>query len=169
MQENLFALNMELEERVKRRTQALAESETKARFLLNAMPQQVWTATPDGILDYVNQVICDDFGFPDQGRDKHLKARLANTGQGGQALLADDEPWAVRPFRHADRHIDNAGPHVCDRNITEEGDNDSVWQQCVIPREVIANFLNVRRYLVALKTFQLACVIAANAVDLGKS
>lgn len=66
MQENLFALNLELEERVKRRTQALAESETKARFLLNAMPQQVWTATPEGILDYVNQVICDDFGFPDQ-------------------------------------------------------------------------------------------------------
>jgi PAS domain S-box-containing protein len=38
------------------------ENEQRFRFLLNAMPQQVWTARPDGSLDYVNEVICDDFG-----------------------------------------------------------------------------------------------------------
>ena len=32
-------------------------------FLLNTMPQQVWTAGPNGELDYVNQVVCTDFGF----------------------------------------------------------------------------------------------------------
>lgn len=38
------------------------ESEKRFQFLLNAMPQQVWTANPDGALNYVNQVICNDFG-----------------------------------------------------------------------------------------------------------
>ncbi len=38
------------------------ENEERFRFLLNAMPQQVWTARPNGKLDYVNEVICDDFG-----------------------------------------------------------------------------------------------------------
>jgi PAS domain S-box-containing protein len=66
IQENLVALTQELEDRVKRRTMALAESEAKANFLLNAIPQQIWTATPEGKLDYVNQIVSDDFGFPDQ-------------------------------------------------------------------------------------------------------
>jgi PAS domain S-box-containing protein len=38
------------------------ENDQRFRFLLNAMPQQVWTAGPDGSLDYVNEVITDDFG-----------------------------------------------------------------------------------------------------------
>jgi PAS domain S-box-containing protein len=38
------------------------ENEQRFRFLLNAIPQQVWTAKPNGQLDYVNEVICDDFG-----------------------------------------------------------------------------------------------------------
>jgi PAS domain S-box-containing protein len=38
------------------------ENEQRFRFLLNAMPQQVWTARPDGSLDYVNEVVTDDFG-----------------------------------------------------------------------------------------------------------
>ncbi|MDN3547474.1 PAS domain-containing protein [Mucilaginibacter aquaedulcis] len=39
-----------------------AENEQRFRFLLNAIPQQVWTARPNGKLDYVNEVICNDFG-----------------------------------------------------------------------------------------------------------
>lgn len=38
------------------------ENENRFRFLLNAIPQQVWTAGPDGALDYVNEVVCHDFG-----------------------------------------------------------------------------------------------------------
>lgn len=41
----------------------LASSESRFRFMLNAVPQQVWTSTPQGALDYVNQVVCDDFGY----------------------------------------------------------------------------------------------------------
>jgi PAS domain S-box-containing protein len=32
----------------------LEESETRLRFMADSMPQQVWTATPDGRLDYIN-------------------------------------------------------------------------------------------------------------------
>jgi two-component system CheB/CheR fusion protein len=41
----------------------LAHSEKRLRFMLNAMPQQVWTSDPQGALDYVNQVVCNDFGY----------------------------------------------------------------------------------------------------------
>lgn len=39
------------------------ETEVRFRFLLNAMPQQVWTARPDGSLDYVNQIVSRNFGI----------------------------------------------------------------------------------------------------------
>ncbi|HVV53932.1 MAG TPA: PAS domain S-box protein [Mucilaginibacter sp.] len=39
-------------------------SEGRFRFLLNAIPQQVWTATPEGRLNYVNDVVCSNFGLP---------------------------------------------------------------------------------------------------------
>lgn len=38
------------------------ENDERFRFLLNAIPQQVWTARANGMLDYVNEVICGDFG-----------------------------------------------------------------------------------------------------------
>ena len=59
----------ELEERVQERTaeledanKALRESEERFRGLIEAVPQQVWTAQPDGSLDYVNQRILAYFG-----------------------------------------------------------------------------------------------------------
>lgn len=41
----------------------LARNEARSRFMLNAIPQQVWTSDPEGALDYVNQVVCNDFGY----------------------------------------------------------------------------------------------------------
>jgi len=38
------------------------ESEARYRFLANAIPVQVWTATPDGALDYVSDVTASYFG-----------------------------------------------------------------------------------------------------------
>jgi PAS domain S-box-containing protein len=75
-QEALIKLNKELEERVKERTNALnirekelektlkntvdlnhklQQSEAKLKFMLEAIPQIVWTATPDGNVDYFNK------------------------------------------------------------------------------------------------------------------
>lgn len=53
----------EVTEQVKAR-RLVEESEKRLRFLFNAIPQQVWTAAPDGALDYVNKVVSDDFGYP---------------------------------------------------------------------------------------------------------
>ncbi len=68
--EQLVALNEELEERVQIRTRELmslqAEAEGQAqrlRFLLNAIPQQVWTTNPEGKLIAVNDILCKDLGY----------------------------------------------------------------------------------------------------------
>lgn len=60
-QDELRSLNTQLEERVAFRTEQLNKSEKHLAFLLDAMPQQVWTARADGSLTYVNNVICRDF------------------------------------------------------------------------------------------------------------
>jgi PAS domain S-box-containing protein len=59
----------------------LNESGERFRFLLNAIPQQVWTATPDGLLDYVNQVVSDDFG----------RSGTIVVGQGWQEFIHPDD------------------------------------------------------------------------------
>ena len=64
--EELTATNEELTEtqaNLRTTIEELAGSESRFKFLLNAIPQQVWTATPDGALNYVNEVVCDDFGY----------------------------------------------------------------------------------------------------------
>src|ERR1044072_4134452 len=43
----------------KRTEEALRKSEEQYRFLAEAIPQQVWTARPDGALDFVNQRVID--------------------------------------------------------------------------------------------------------------
>ena len=40
----------------------IRKSEERFKFLANAMPQKVWTATPDGSIDYFNQVWLDYCG-----------------------------------------------------------------------------------------------------------
>lgn len=47
---------------VEQREKELWASEKHLGFLLNAMPQQVWTATAEGVINYVNQICCFDFG-----------------------------------------------------------------------------------------------------------
>lgn len=63
--EELVTTNEELSETQRLLEQTIAglqQSEERFRFLLNAIPQQVWTAGPDGALNYVNEIVCEDFG-----------------------------------------------------------------------------------------------------------
>ncbi|SDU08035.1 hypothetical protein SAMN05444156_1843 [Verrucomicrobium sp. GAS474] len=51
----ILKLNDALETRVEHRTRELSESERRARFLAETMPQIIWTARGDGVHDYHNQ------------------------------------------------------------------------------------------------------------------
>ena len=56
----------------KRTEAALRESDARFRVLSECMPQKVWTARPDGLLDYVNQMLLQYTGLPVEqltGRD----------------------------------------------------------------------------------------------------
>ncbi len=48
----------------KQAEQALRQSEARYLALIEAIPQQVWTARPDGTLDYVNRRVLDYFNAP---------------------------------------------------------------------------------------------------------
>ena len=41
---------------------SLTDSEHQFKFITDTLPQQIWTATPDGMLDYVNKRVIDFFG-----------------------------------------------------------------------------------------------------------
>ena len=43
--------------------EALAESEWRLNLIINSMPAIAWSATPDGLLDFVNQHFCDFVGL----------------------------------------------------------------------------------------------------------
>jgi PAS domain S-box-containing protein len=72
--------------------EALRASEARYRFLAEAIPVQIWTATPDGALDYVTQRVADYFGV---SREQVL-------GEGWQHVIhPDDLSNAVERWTHA--------------------------------------------------------------------
>ncbi len=69
-----------------RAREALRASEARYRFLIEAIPVQIWTAQPNGTLDYVSQRVADYFGMT---VDQVL-------GEGWQNVIhADDLPGVV--------------------------------------------------------------------------
>jgi PAS domain S-box-containing protein len=82
--------------------QALAEALTRYRFLADAMPQMIWTALPDGQLDYVNHRWLETTGMTEAAslnRDGwldavHTEDRDATHGQWRQAVAQST------PFQH---------------------------------------------------------------------
>jgi PAS domain S-box-containing protein len=57
----VIAITIDVTEQVTARLKIEANAK-QFRFLLDAMPQQVWTACPDGSLDYVNKIVTTNFG-----------------------------------------------------------------------------------------------------------
>ena len=68
------------------------QAEEQYRFLANAMPQQVWTAIPDGTLDYVNQQTVDYF---ERTADEIVGAGWQNF------LHPDDLPSCLHAWQHS--------------------------------------------------------------------
>jgi PAS domain S-box-containing protein len=75
-----------------RALEVLRLSEETFRTLAEAIPQQVWTSTPDGALDFVNQRVLDYF---QASKEKVL-------GDGWQAVIhPDDLPSSVARWTHS--------------------------------------------------------------------
>lgn len=78
--------------KVEQREREIVASEQHLDFLLNAMPQQVWTATATGIIDYVNEICCRYFG----------KTKVELRGLGWQSFVhPDDLPACIRAWSYA--------------------------------------------------------------------
>jgi PAS domain S-box-containing protein len=76
-------------------------SEARYRFLANAIPVQVWTATPDGALDYVSDLTAEYFGktteqvIGEQWRGVVHPDDIAQTVERWTRSLATGEPYEV--------------------------------------------------------------------------
>ncbi|RKH56525.1 PAS domain S-box protein [Corallococcus llansteffanensis] len=71
---------------------ALQTSEVRYRFLAETIPVQVWTATPDGLLDYVSGRAVNEFGVP-------LKTLLSEGWL--NVLHPEDRPLAIERWTTA--------------------------------------------------------------------
>ncbi len=71
---------------------ALEETERRYRFLIDSIPQQVWTGLPDGSLDFVNEKVVEYFERP----------AGAIIGDGWQDVIhPDDLPGVVERWTHS--------------------------------------------------------------------
>ncbi len=89
----------------KRMEKALRESETRYRTIAEAMPHLVWSARPDGTLEYFNQKWTDYTGL----------SYVASQGGGWfQAVHSDDLPRVLRLWRDA---LQSESPMNCDYRL----------------------------------------------------
>ena len=80
----------------RRAEEALRESEHRWRNLTEALPQLVWSATPDGACDYFSTQWTEYTGVPEEGL---LGWRCARLGRDAAALGAAD------PMAQLVRHV----------------------------------------------------------------
>ena len=84
-----------------RAREALRESETRYRFMAESIPVLIWTALPDGRLDYVTERLGRYFGLPteqllrDGWRDVVHPDDLPEVGARWSRSLATGEPYKV--------------------------------------------------------------------------
>ena len=95
----------------------LRKSEKRFRFMLNAIPQHVWTARPDGMLDYVNRVVLDELG-------KTAREIIAS---GWQVFIhPDDLPGCLRAWYAS---IKSGKEYVCEFRVLFK-DGTYKWHLC---------------------------------------
>jgi len=91
------------------------ESEERYRFLAEAQPDQIWTAMPNGQLDYVNQRALDYFAAS--------FAELVETGW-TQVLHPDDLPRTIERWQQA---IDTGQPYENEARLHRAADDSYRW------------------------------------------
>jgi PAS domain S-box-containing protein len=97
-----------------RAREALRASEARYRFLAEAIPVQIWTARPDGRLDYVTQRVADYFGVSTE--------RIL--GEGWQHVIhPDDLPQVTARWVHS---LATAEPYQVEFRLRRH-DGDYRW------------------------------------------
>jgi PAS domain S-box-containing protein len=91
------------------------ESEERYRFLAEAQPDQIWTATPNGKLDYVNQRVLDyfDVGFADIVHDGWASV-----------VHPDDLPRLLERWQ---RSLDTGAPYENEVRLRRASDGSYRW------------------------------------------
>ena len=93
----------------------VGESESRYRFLANTIPVQVWTATPDGSLDYVSERTARFFGVTE---DSVL----------GEAWVSMLHPDDVAPtISRWQQSIASGEPYEVEFRLRSSGGNDYRW------------------------------------------
>ncbi len=99
----------------KRAEKVLQESEERFRFLNEAIPQQVWTARPDGSLDYVNRRVLEYFGYP-------FEEMIGNGWQ--RFLHPDDLPGCLDCWARA---LETKQPYEIEFRLLRGADHSFRW------------------------------------------
>ena len=129
-----------------RTREALRESESRYRFLAEAIPVLIWTALPDGRLDYVTERVARYFGIPaeqllrDGWRDVVHPDDLPRVAERWARSLATGEPYKVEfRLRAADGtyrwHLGRAQAQLDDqgRIVRWFGTNTDIEEQKTAP------------------------------------
>jgi PAS domain S-box-containing protein len=90
------------------------ESEERYRFLGNSIPQQVWTALPDGNLDYVNERVLEFFG--------RTFAEMIGSGW-SDVVHPEDLPACLVSWSEA---LESGDPYECEFRLRRGADD--VWR-----------------------------------------
>ena len=91
------------------------ESEERYRFLAEAQPDQIWTATPNGELDYVNQRVLDYFGTS--------FSEMVDVGW-TQVVHPEDLPRMLDRWQHA---LDTGTPYENELRLRRVSDGVLRW------------------------------------------
>ncbi|WP_435138718.1 PAS domain S-box protein [Formosa sp. A9] len=109
--------------------QRLIESEAKFRLLADSMPQKIWTATPDGTLNYYNQTVYDYTGLtketlnPEHWLDiVHPDDRAENTKLWQQAINTGQDYL----FEHRFKRYDGTYRWQLSRAIPQRDDKGNI-------------------------------------------
>ena len=148
---------------------ALEESEARFRTLAQAMPTQVWTARPDGLLDWFNELTYRYSGVAEGGLDGTLWTRivhpddLPDAAARWQAALAYGDTYETEfRLRRADGvfrwHIARAFPILGDKGqiVSWVGANTDIDDQKAAVRALADLNLTLEQQVIARTTELMA-------------
>lgn len=112
---NAFTEKWQLLKQMEERTKKLQESEKRYHFLADAMPGIVWTARPDGRMDYANQRLQDYSG----------RSFGQNKDSGWQQIVhPDDLPKCLERW---DRSLQSGKPFQAEYRLKRVSDGAYRW------------------------------------------